>query len=78
MKHCIALILCVLTALPGLAQGYIQPLDNFHRYQITHQRSTLPNVYDARDYGWVLDARDQMINGTCWAFSCTTAWKNDI
>lgn len=75
MKHAIATILCVLTALPGLAQGYIQPLDNFHRYQITHQRSTLPNMYDARDYGWVLDARDQMINGTCWAFSCTTAWQ---
>lgn len=75
MKHAIATILFALTALPGLAQGYIKPIDNFHQYQISHERSTLPDMYDARDYGWVLDARDQQTDGTCWAFSCTTAWQ---
>lgn len=75
MKRILTICLWGLLTIPALAQGYITPIDNFHQYQITHERSTLPSAYDARDYGWVLDARDQQTDGTCWAFSCTTAWQ---
>ncbi len=55
--------------------GYVQPIGDFHQYQVTHQRSSLPAVYDSRDQGWVLPARDQLIDGTCWAFTCANTWQ---
>ena len=75
MKKLVSICLALGLLTPLFAQGYIQPTDNFHHYQVTHQRSTLPSSYDSRDYGWVLAPRDQLQNGTCWAFSCATAWQ---
>lgn len=84
MKQLIIIINLLCTVFfPLMAQGYIQPNDNFHQYQVTHERTTLPTEYDSRKYGWVLEPRDQKTDGTCWAFSCATAWqillhKNEI
>lgn len=75
MKRILVLgILCILIA-PLMAQGYFKPIDNFHQYQVTHERTTLPAAYDSRNYGWVLAPRDQEIGGPCWAFSSCTAWQ---
>lgn len=75
MKNLLITFLLASLFTPLFAQGYVQPTDNFHDYQVTHQRTTLPEKYDSRNYGWVLAPRDQVIGGTCWAFSCATAWQ---
>ena len=60
------------------ATGYVKPPVNFHQYTLTEERSSavLPEKYDSRDLGIVLPARDQLINGTCWAFSNADALQS--
>ena len=75
MKKLITVLLCIGFFAPLMAKGYVKPIDNFHKYQIVHERTTLPSSFDARNEGWTLAPRDQMIDGTCWSFSCTTTWQ---
>lgn len=46
---------------------------NFHKYSISHKRSTLPSLYDSRELGIIFPARDQGQTGTCWAFTACEA-----
>lgn len=39
--------------------------------------SVTPEEYDARDYGYVTDVKDQGRSGNCWVFSTTSALEND-
>lgn len=83
MKKVHLLIIAILVATSAFAGGYITPPTHFHRYQVTHQRNTLPDAYDTRTNNVVLAPRDQQIEGTCWAFAVTDAlqvlyYKNNI
>lgn len=53
------------------AGGYVNSPVNFHKYSITKNRNSvvLPEKYDSRQEGIVLAARNQGIDGTCWAFA---------
>lgn len=42
---------------------------NFHKYSVSHNRTTLPSSYDSRDEGIILPSRDQGISNCCWAFT---------
>lgn len=75
MKKLVLSILLLGMLTPVMAKGYIKPIDDFNKYQIVHERTTLPSSFDSRNEGWTLDPRDQMIDGTCWAFSCVSAWQ---
>lgn len=65
------------------ANGYVAPPFNLHEYAVVHERTTLPASYDARKEGVVLPVRNQLVEGTCWAFAACDAlqtlfYKNEL
>lgn len=72
----ITLLTLVLSMWTGIsyANGYVKPPVNFHQYKVTHTRAAaLPSSYDARKDGIVQPVRNQLVDGTCWAFSTCDA-----
>jgi C1A family cysteine protease len=59
----IGLIYCM-----GIYSYTPAPFD-FHKYSVTHKRSTLPSEYDSRDLNIILPVRDQGETNTCWAYT---------
>ncbi len=83
MKRIVFIIASIATCSFAVANGYVAPPFDLHDYTVTHERTTLPAAYDAREEGIVLPVRNQLVEGTCWAFAACDAlqtlfYKNEL